>query len=92
MNDDPTPSSASCVQSIVAATAPAASPTSVWRKSRAAISQNTNPRPIVETFPTISVIEFASVDSERRVGPASAAGGASSAPRISTLLTTRLRS
>ena len=89
MTADPTPSSASWTHSITAATTPPASPTSAGGNSRAATSQNRNPRPSVATFVAMSASEFASMASARRrpagtagtVGPGDPAGTASGARR-----------
>src|SRR5215218_6663632 len=67
---DPTPSSASCVHSIIVATTAAATPTSALAKNRAATTQKMKPRPIVSTFAPIRAIEFSNMDRRRGAGAA----------------------
>ena len=69
MTAEPTPSSASCVHSIMADTAPAARPTSCALNARAATSQNRKPSPMVATLPRISATEFWAMGSARPVDP-----------------------
>ena len=62
MKAEPTPIAPSCVQSIMAAIAPAASPTCAGAKRRAARAQKANPRAIEATRPVIIPIELANME------------------------------